>query len=59
MCVRFGWNDATWEPEPPSEEAIDKFNRRAAAEGIDLDDDSASVVMLSEADKGGAKNPEV
>ncbi|KAJ7927532.1 hypothetical protein B0H13DRAFT_1970779 [Mycena leptocephala] len=54
----FGWNDATWEPEPPSKEAVDEFNRRAAAEGIDLDDDSASVVMLSEADKGGAKNPE-
>ncbi|KAJ6588833.1 hypothetical protein B0H19DRAFT_221039 [Mycena capillaripes] len=54
----YQWKDATWEPEPPSQEAMEEFNRRAVEEGIDLDDDSASVVMLAEAVEGGARDPE-
>ncbi|KAJ7631928.1 hypothetical protein DFH06DRAFT_1223300 [Mycena polygramma] len=54
----YNWYEATWEPEPPSDEAVEEFNRRAAEEGIDLDDDSVSYVMLAEAVEGGARQPE-
>ncbi|KAJ6469029.1 hypothetical protein C8R47DRAFT_1150970 [Mycena vitilis] len=54
----YKWCEATWEPEPPSDEAVEEFNWRAAEEAIDLDDDSVSYVMLPEAVEGGARPPE-
>ncbi|KAJ7728410.1 hypothetical protein DFH07DRAFT_851127 [Mycena maculata] len=52
----YEWSDATWEPTPPSEEAVKEFIARATAEGLDLDDDGC--IMLSEAQVGGARHPD-
>ncbi|KAJ7319106.1 hypothetical protein DFH08DRAFT_891548 [Mycena albidolilacea] len=55
----YKWEDATWEPTRPSDEAVEEFERRAAEEGINLDDDSVSCIMLSEAREGGVNDPEL
>ncbi|KAJ7126116.1 hypothetical protein C8R44DRAFT_781088 [Mycena epipterygia] len=55
----YQWSDATWEPDAPSEEAVDVFNEQAVAAGLDLDDDSVSCILLPEAEQGGVKNPDV
>ncbi|KAJ7851853.1 hypothetical protein B0H14DRAFT_2761200 [Mycena olivaceomarginata] len=53
------WEGRDWEPTRPSDEAVEEFERRAAEEGINLDDDSVSCIMLSEAREGGVNNPEL
>jgi hypothetical protein len=58
-ALRYKWEDATWEPTRPSDEAVEEFERRAAEEGINLDDDSVSCIMLSEAREGGVNDPEL
>lgn len=58
IWARYKWSDATWEPAPPSEEAVKVFTERAAKEGLDLDDDNLTCIMLAEAEEGGAKNPD-
>ncbi|KAJ7196911.1 hypothetical protein C8J57DRAFT_1546359 [Mycena rebaudengoi] len=64
LWEKYGWADATWEaaPEPPEcwpdqDLQIKRFEERAAAEGFDLDDDEA-VIMLREAVEGNAKHPD-
>ncbi|KAJ7269971.1 hypothetical protein C8J57DRAFT_324903 [Mycena rebaudengoi] len=64
LWEKYGWADATWEaaPEPPEcwpdqDLQIRRFEERAAAEGFDLDDDEA-VIMLREAVEGNAKHPD-
>ncbi|KAJ7064879.1 hypothetical protein C8F01DRAFT_1128577 [Mycena amicta] len=52
----YQWDDASWEPEPPSADARDEFFRRAQAEGLDIDED-VDLVMLQAAVQGGVKNP--
>ncbi|KAJ7512669.1 hypothetical protein B0H11DRAFT_1946800 [Mycena galericulata] len=52
----YGWSDATWEPTPPTKEAVKEFTARATAEGFDLDGEDC--IILAEAAESGAKNPD-